>query len=229
LIAFDRIHEEDDPITAEIVLLDRISGKERPLYQHEVNPIAIYPSPDGTRLLVQIGDTDVVFRYVGIDLDTRGVEEFPEIDGHVLYGPSGSRWRVATAMNNITNEAISATGYFAVDLNEGSLTKLAPITLDTGVVVTPPIFSDDGTAAMSAVFGPDQNALWHLDLDTATGTLITSAAIAGASISPDGCWVVMAAVPEGGDFSEAAITIVRPGQDEATEIGPGRIPVWTAG
>ena len=150
LIAFDRILEDDDPITAELVLLDRIAGDERVLLRHEVQPISIFPSPSGKRLFVGMSDSDVDYRYFDVDLDTREVTELTEIAGLNAFGPTGGRWKLALAMNDITNGNAPTPGYYAVDLNAGTVANLAPITLDTGVTVTQPLFDSDGIRPPSA-------------------------------------------------------------------------------
>ena len=229
LIAFDRILEDDDPIGAELVLLDRIAGRERVLYQHEVQPMSIYPSPNGKRLFVGMNDSELDFRYFDVDLDTRAVTELPEIAGLNAFGPTGGRFKLAMAMNGVTNGNAPNPGYYAVDLDAGAATNLAPITLDSGTNATQPLFDNGGTAAISAQFSPDGQQLWHFDLAAGDATQLTTDSFAGAAISADGCWVAIAAVPAGGNSADAIVGVQPASGGDPVELGPGSNPVWVAG
>lgn len=226
LIAFERFVEQDDQFSARTALFNRTTGVEMILYTHEVEPTSLFPSPERTHLLALVMLRESGPRYVDINVRDGSIVELLTLDGLNIFGPTGSQWRIAMPMTGVADDS-PTPGYYAIDLNTGVTTIMAPLDLENNVVASQPLFSNDGRTAMSAVFGPDGQTLWIFDLLTAKGAAVRDNTFIGAALSPDGCWF---AVADKGDIDGAVPTIVvdTTALDESQSIGPGRMPVWVA-
>lgn len=224
LIASYRYNYDGKERTTEIVLVDRVLGQERVLLTRSDSPIELIASPDGNHLLA-ISSSDDASHYTDIDLNTGKALELPVLDDLLLFGVLGSPWRLATPLIG-SSDVAPFPGFYSVDLRAGKATILAPITLGNGVKITSPIFSKDGTSAMSATYGPEGQALWVFDLVSGTGTAVHEGAFTGADLSPDGCWFVIGDLSGSGAETRATITVQQVEGDVSVSLGEGRKPVW---
>jgi hypothetical protein len=161
-IAFVHYGETAEGHTAETVLFDRTTGEERSLCASELNPTVLFPSPDGSRLLLEIMDNDGP-DYVDIELDSGVQTALPQLTGLYPFGPVGNPWLVAAPQTGAATEA-PQPGYYVIDLNAGSATQLVPLTADSSQLVGYPTFSANSQSVIAAMFGPDEQMLMVFDL-----------------------------------------------------------------
>lgn len=226
LIAFDRVTEGVDDITAEIVLLDRATGDERALLTHEVEPMSLIPSPDGSHLLAGMDVSGSGMHYTDIDLLSGKVTELSVLDGLNLFGTIGSQWRLAMPVAQASEE-VPLPGFYSIELNAGSATIMAPLAFDSFTFTNPPSFLTNGTVAFNLYFGTGAHVLWRLDLPSATATVLRDGApIAGFDLSPDGCWLAIDEYLGQSDIYDSKVVVGRVGFPGSIDLGLGTNPVW---
>ncbi|MCC6790061.1 MAG: hypothetical protein IT336_00155 [Thermomicrobiales bacterium] len=224
-IAYVRFAETDGELSAETMLLDRASGEERVLVTGEVQPISLFPSPDGSRLLLEIMDNGGP-HYVDIDLTSGAVVTLAAVTGLYQNGPVGNQWLIAMPQPGTATDA-PLPGYYAIDLNTGTTSPLAPIVYENDPVVGLPMFSANGRAAIATVFEASAQTLHWFDLASATSAAVRDTPFTGASISPDGCrFAVADRDPANGGAPIVVLDTATP--DDLLVLGPGASPIWVA-
>ncbi len=224
-VVYDRILRNDGEPTADLNVINLKSGKSTPLLEHEVDAVSLYAAPSSNRVLLGINAAGDGWNYTDIDLETGETRELTSIQGLPLFGQTGSQFRLAMpviGMGNLPDDP----GIYQVDLGTGTATQLAPIDLEEIQAINQPQFTLDGNAAILATFGPDAQSLLHIDVDDASATEIRTTPFAGATLSPDGCWMAIVDRKPGGSSSDVDLVIQSIGARSTTSFGPGLNPVW---
>ena len=225
LIAIERVPLDIDEPVMELLTISRESGDERVLLTHDINPVSLTPSPDGARLLLRISPSLGGFEYTTIELESGEATGLLFLNGLISFSFSGSTVGLAMPLIGVGDEP-AVPGFYAIDLDTGSSTILAPIELDDVIAISQPLFSRDGLVALSSITSQESQSIWRLDLAAGKGTIVHEGPVAGASLSPDGCWVTIGQVTTSGDKRIPMITVQQPGEEQSLSIGAGWQPVW---
>ena len=191
-------------------------------------PGTVLMAPSGTRLAYEIStDTGVAWRFV--NLRNGETEALSDIDGLTPIAPVvGLRWLVF-GVTAIVAQNQGGLTYYSLDLERGITIPL--LTTEDGINYLPPtVLPGEGRYALiPSIIGTRQN---YDVVDNRTGltaSLVDSRAVA-ASLSPDGCWAVVARVMGARADRNFRIYLV-PLDDSANPIQGelGVSPVWLVG
>jgi hypothetical protein len=214
VLLIDRRPERDP--TGELFLLDLDSRETLPLLEYEGAVLSVQFSSDGRRALASVDQADLRDWHL-LDLESGGATVIPEAGGQTAFPGlfRDSQWALMTPTMSVGG-ASTNRGYGMIDLDSGQYTVLLD-QLDPAATYSLPVLARAGNAALVEESTQDATRLWFFVMDRPSSRPIAGAALAGAALSPDGCWTGAAV----GD----TVRLTPAGDGPVREL-PGSIVAW---